>query len=78
MKHTYKINCYVPFANDRNKIQKFLVKNMVDPSTIKREIGVSNIIFKYKGTKTELTQFIEKLLSTDNSININYIKKILF
>lgn len=78
MKYTYKISCSVSFANDRNKIQKFLVKNMVDPSTIKREIGVSNIIFKYKGTKTELIQFIEKLLSVDNDININYIKKVLF
>ena len=78
MKHTYKIKFDAVLSERRNRIQKFLLENMIDPSTIKKEVGISNIIFKYKGTKTELIHFIEKLLSVDNSINICYIKKVLF
>ena len=78
MKHTYKIKCDACISDKRNKIQKFLVNNMVDPSTIKRGACIYDIIFKYKGTKTELMQFIEKLLSVENGLNICYIKKVLF
>ena len=78
MKHTYKIKFDAVFSEHRNRIQKFLLENMIDPSTIKRGMSISDITFKYKGTKTELIHFIEKLLSADNSINICYIKKVLF